>query len=134
MLLEICVQIYSVVFALSRQINKQKVCENISSTCEGNKVFVKYQAQRGGLTPPSPLRTPLSTTFRNGVMCSENCVFCKLTLQSVFAGRRCWRVDIYPRLRRILRPRSCQSIVQKGPNRKQERRLRIPFWHICNDR
>ena len=28
MLLEICMQIYSVVFALSRQINKQKVCEN----------------------------------------------------------------------------------------------------------
>jgi len=25
---EICMQIYSVVFALSRQINKQKVCEN----------------------------------------------------------------------------------------------------------
>jgi len=28
MLLEICMQICSVVFALSRQINKQKVCEN----------------------------------------------------------------------------------------------------------
>jgi len=28
MFLEICMQIYSVVFALSRQINKQKVCEN----------------------------------------------------------------------------------------------------------
>ena len=28
MLLEICMQIYSVVFALSRQMNKQKVCEN----------------------------------------------------------------------------------------------------------
>jgi len=26
--LEICIQIYSVVFALSQQINKQKVCEN----------------------------------------------------------------------------------------------------------
>jgi len=25
---EICIQIYFVVFALSRQINKQKVCEN----------------------------------------------------------------------------------------------------------
>jgi len=25
---EICMQIFSVVFALSRQINKQKVCEN----------------------------------------------------------------------------------------------------------
>jgi len=28
MFLEICMQIYSMVFALSRQINKQKVCEN----------------------------------------------------------------------------------------------------------
>jgi len=28
MFLEICMQIYSVVFALSRKIDKQKVCEN----------------------------------------------------------------------------------------------------------
>jgi len=28
MFFEICMQIYSVVFALGRQINKQKVCEN----------------------------------------------------------------------------------------------------------
>jgi len=28
MFFEICMQIYSVVFAVSRQINKQKVCEN----------------------------------------------------------------------------------------------------------
>jgi len=28
MFLEICMQIYSVVFASSRQINNQKVCEN----------------------------------------------------------------------------------------------------------
>jgi len=28
MFLEICMQIHSVVFALSRQINKQKVCTN----------------------------------------------------------------------------------------------------------
>jgi len=28
MFLEMCTQIYSVVFALSRQINKPKVCEN----------------------------------------------------------------------------------------------------------
>ena len=55
---EICMQIYSVVFTLNRQINKQKVCENTSSPCEGNKVFVKYQAQ-GGSFNPTPLRTPL---------------------------------------------------------------------------
>jgi len=28
MFLEICMQIYSVLFAFCRQINKQKVCEN----------------------------------------------------------------------------------------------------------
>jgi len=28
MFLELCMQIHSVVFALSRQINKQKVCQN----------------------------------------------------------------------------------------------------------
>jgi len=28
MFLEICTQVHSVVLALSRQINKQKVCEN----------------------------------------------------------------------------------------------------------
>jgi len=28
MFLEICMQIHSVVFALSRQINKQKICES----------------------------------------------------------------------------------------------------------
>jgi len=31
MFLEICMQIHSVVIALSRQINKQKLCENNSS-------------------------------------------------------------------------------------------------------
>jgi len=59
MLLEICTQIYFVVFALSRQINKQKVCENTLSPCEGNTVFVKYQAQGGGFNP-NPLAYALS--------------------------------------------------------------------------
>jgi len=40
-------QIFSVLFALSRQINKQEVCEN-NLLCAGNKVFVKYQAQGAG--------------------------------------------------------------------------------------
>jgi len=35
------------VFALSRQINKQKVCKTINLFCEGNTAFVKYQAQGG---------------------------------------------------------------------------------------
>jgi len=43
-------QIYSVLFALCRQINKQKVCENNNLLCADNEVFVKYQAQEGGLT------------------------------------------------------------------------------------
>jgi len=47
-----------VVFALSRQINKQKYAKKINPLCAGNEVFVKYQAQ-GGLTPTSPLRTSL---------------------------------------------------------------------------
>ena len=44
-------QIHSVVFALLRQIHKQKVCEN-SLICASNKVFVKYQAQEGHLKAP----------------------------------------------------------------------------------
>jgi len=63
MLLEICMQIYSVVFALSRQINNQKVCENTYSPCEGNKVFVKYQAQGRVLTPTPPCVRPCCICF-----------------------------------------------------------------------
>ena len=54
MFLEICMQIHSVIFALRRQINKQKYAKTINLLCAGNKLFVKYQAQGGGLTP-SPL-------------------------------------------------------------------------------
>ena len=60
MFLEICMQINSVVFALNPQINKQKYAKTINLVCAGNKVFVKYQAQGGGLTS-TPLRTPLPT-------------------------------------------------------------------------
>jgi len=59
MFLEICMQINSMVFALSRKINKQKVCENSNLLCAGNELFVKYQAQGGGVNPNPPLRTPL---------------------------------------------------------------------------
>jgi len=45
-------QIHSVVFALSRQMNKQKCQKTINQLCAGNKVFVKYQAQ-GGFNPKS---------------------------------------------------------------------------------
>jgi len=40
-------QIHSVVFAQSRQINKQKVCEN-NLFCPDNKVFL---SSRGEVTP-----------------------------------------------------------------------------------
>ena len=60
-------QIHSVLFALSRQIDKQKVCEynTINVVCAGNQVFVKYQAQGGGVNgklkrevKPQPLPPP----------------------------------------------------------------------------
>jgi len=48
-------QIYCVVFALSRQINKQKYAKTINFLCAGNKVFVNIKLKGGGLTP-----TPLA--------------------------------------------------------------------------
>jgi len=39
MFLEICMKIHSMVFALSQQINKQKVCENNKPLYAGNKVL-----------------------------------------------------------------------------------------------
>jgi len=58
---EICMQINSVVFALNRQINKQKYAITINLLWAGNNVFVKYEAQGGVSTPTPnpPLRTPL---------------------------------------------------------------------------
>ena len=61
MFLEICMQIYSVVFALSRQINKQKYAKTINLLCAGNNVFVKYQTQGSGFNPnPPPCVGPCS--------------------------------------------------------------------------
>jgi len=59
MFLEICMQINSVVFALNRQINKQKYAKTINLLCAGCIVFVRYQAQ-GRLTPTPP---PLAYAF-----------------------------------------------------------------------
>ena len=53
MFLEICMKIHSVVFALSRQINKQKYAKTINLLCAGTKVFIKYRAQGG--CNPNPL-------------------------------------------------------------------------------
>jgi len=70
MFLEICGQIHTLLFALSRQINKQKYAKTFNLICANIKVFVKYQAQ-GGLTPtPTPLRTPLDATITFSRRCN----------------------------------------------------------------
>jgi len=61
MFLEICMQIYSMEFAISRQINKQKYAKTVNLLSAGNKVFVKYQDQ-GDLTP-TPLAYALGQNF-----------------------------------------------------------------------
>jgi len=90
MFLEICMHIYSVVFALSRHINKQNVCENNSSPCKGNKVFVKYQAQGTGFNPKvPPLRTPL-VPIRKACISTEHsgpCKSCRPTVHQSFQVR-----------------------------------------------
>jgi len=45
-------QIHSVVFVLSLQINMQKYAKTSNLLCVGNKVFAKYQAQEGLTQPP----------------------------------------------------------------------------------
>jgi len=59
-------QINSVVFALNRQINKQKYAKTINFLCAGNKVFVKYHKLKGKFNPNPPLRTPLLTDMFKG--------------------------------------------------------------------
>jgi len=59
MFLEICMQIHSMAFALSRHINKQKYAKTINLLCAGKKNFVKYQTQ-GGLSSPPPCVRPWS--------------------------------------------------------------------------
>jgi len=66
MLLEICIDIHSLVFALSRQINKQKYAKTINLLCAGNKVFEKHLAQWGVLTPkPPPCLRPWIDSIEN---------------------------------------------------------------------
>jgi len=53
-------QIQSMVFALSRQLNKQKVCENNNLPCTGNEVLQSIKRKGEGVNPnPPPLRTHL---------------------------------------------------------------------------
>jgi len=69
MFLAICMQIYSVVFALSRQINKQKVCENSLTSFAQVIKFCKISSSRGGLTPP-PLAYALGKP--SPTLCTES--------------------------------------------------------------
>jgi len=67
------VQILWVVFASSREINKQKYAKTKILVCAGNKLFVKYQAQGGGYNPP-PLAYALGFTSDDQTfsMCFSN--------------------------------------------------------------
>jgi len=61
MLLEICMQIYSMVFALSRQLTSKKYAKTVNLLCAGNELFVKYQAEGGvNPNPPNPLAYALA--------------------------------------------------------------------------
>jgi len=79
MFLEICMQIHSVVFGLSRQINKKKYAETINRFCQGNNVFVKYQLM-GGFNPNPPLLAYILVP--NGFNCLDHdsivCYFSRL--------------------------------------------------------
>jgi len=54
MCLEICMQVHSVVLALSRQINKQKVCEKVITFVQVIK-FLLHIELNGGILTPTPL-------------------------------------------------------------------------------
>jgi len=58
MFLEICMQIHSVVFELSQQINKKMYTKTNNFLCADNKLFVTYQF-KGRFNPNPPLRTLL---------------------------------------------------------------------------
>ena len=62
MCLEICKQIYSVVFAQVEKLKSKKYAKTFNFLSAGNKGFVTYQAQEGALITnhPTPLRTPLT--------------------------------------------------------------------------
>jgi len=47
MFLELCMQIYSVVFAFCPQLTSKKYARTVNLLRPGNKVFVKYQVQGG---------------------------------------------------------------------------------------
>jgi len=73
MLLEICMQIYSVVFALSRNLTSKMYAKIINILCAGNTVLetIKF---KGGFNPKIlPLRTPLFTRHDSCMICASVC-------------------------------------------------------------
>jgi len=57
----------------------KKYAKTIHLLCAGNKLFVKYQAKGGGLTPNHPLRAPLHPGIVN---ISANHLFCRSLLNT----------------------------------------------------
>jgi len=60
MFLEICIQIYFVVFTLSPKIDKQMHVKTINLLCKVNKDFLKYHSQRGVFNPKTPFAYALA--------------------------------------------------------------------------
>jgi len=60
MFLEICMQIHTLLFALSRQINKQKYAQTLNLLCAGNKFLQNIKLKGVFLIHPPFLRMPLA--------------------------------------------------------------------------
>ena len=109
MFLEICKQIYSVVFALRRQINKQKYVKKVNLLCAGNNVFVKYQANRGFWPQNTPLLTSLLPIERWKLKSAiKLSMFCRKDhdMQPPHTYLPCWRfyikqANLYMAVRKI---------------------------------
>ena len=54
------------------KLTSKKYAETINLLFVGNKLFVKYQAQEGGVNP-TPLRTPLADNIKTTVSDKVNC-------------------------------------------------------------
>ena len=77
MFLETCMQIHSVIFALSRQINKKMHAKTINLLCVGNNIFVTYQIHRGVLIL-TPILLPYVRPWTLGLLKNS----CKVGLNS----------------------------------------------------
>jgi len=84
MILEICMQIHSMVFALSRQFTSKNYAKTVNPFCAGNKVFVKYQAQ-GRVLIPNPPTLAYALAHGNSVC---NIKFAKHGCKNWFSRKR----------------------------------------------